>query len=429
MVLGLDDLLFSQLLKGAKMRKSMKLGSIAVASTILAAPGLIHNAAYANTLTGLIPDLYAAVDVVSRELVGFIPSAARAPGAERAAVGQSVTYHVAPNASAHDIVPAMTIPEPADQTIGNAFMAITKSRGSRFGFTGEEQRGLNSGPGYLSVQADMIAQALRVLTNEVEADLAVAATAAASRAYGTAGTTPFATNLGDTAQIRKILDDNGAPSTGRSLVMNTSAGAAVRTLSNLTKANEAGTTMTLRQGELLDVHGISLKESGQAVLHTAGTGASATTDNAGYAVGATVITLASAGTGTILAGDVVSFAGDASKYLVTSGDADVSGGGTITIAAPGLQVAIPASATAATVSDDYAANVAFTANALHLVTRPPALPQEGDAALDRIMITDPRSGLVFEIAIYAGYRKISAEVSIAWGVKATKPEHMALLLG
>ena len=404
------------------MRKSMKLGSIAVASTILSAPGIIHNAAYANTLTGLIPDLYAAVDVVSRELVGFIPSAARAPGAERAAVGQSVSYHVAPDASAHDIAPAMTVPEPADQTIGNSFMAITKSRGSRFGFTGEEQRGLNNGgPGYLSVQADMIAQALRVLTNEVETDLAVAATAAASRAYGTAGTTPFATNLGDTAQIRKILDDNGAPSTGRSLVMNTSAGAAVRTLSNLTKANEAGTTMTLRQGELLDVHGISLKESGQAVLQSASGAAGVNTNTAGYAIGATEITMSA---GTIAAGDVISFAGDASKYVVAS-----VAGSVVTIAAPGLQVAIPAAATAVTVAADYAANIGFSANALHLVTRPPALPQEGDAALDRIMITDPRSGLVFEVAIYAGYRKVMAEVSIAWGVKATKSEHIALLLG
>jgi hypothetical protein len=308
-------------------------------------------------------------------------------------------------------------------------MAITKSRGSSFGFTGEEQRGLNSGPGYLSVQADMIAQALRVLTNEIESDLAVAATAAASRAYGTAGATPFASGLGDTAQIRKILDDNGAPATGRSLVMNTSAGAAVRTLTQLTKANEAGTTMTLRQGELMDVHGISLKESGQAVLHTAGTGASATTDNAGYAKGATVITLASAGTGTILTGDVVLLAGDTNKYLVVSGDTDVSGGGTITLAAPGLRQALPALAVAITVADDYSANVAFSQDALHLVTRQPALPQEGDAALGRMAITDPRSGLVFEVAMYPGYRKIKAEVSIAWGVKATKPEHTALLLG
>ena len=416
------------------MRKSSLMmassAMLAMSSNALAAPAIIHNAAYANTLTDLIPDIYTALDVVSRELVGFIPSASRDSNAERAAVGQNVIYQVAPEASTADIVPAMIVPEPDDKEIGSDFIAITKAKQSNFGFIGEEQRGLNTGVGYLSVQAGLIAQALRTLTNEIERDLAVEISANASRAISPASAgNPFAEGVGDAAQVRKVLDDNGAPSTGRSLIMNTSAGANVRTNMQLTKANEAGSTMTLRQGELLDIHNLSLKESGQSVQHVAGDASGATTTDAGFAQGETQIVIAAGGTGAILAGDVISFAGDVSKYMVVSGIADVSAGGTLTITKPGLQTEIPAGATAITVESDYSANVGFSSNALHLVTRAPALPQEGDAAVERMMIVDPRSGLAFELSIYAGYRKMRAEIALAWGVKATKSEHTALLLG
>lgn len=393
------------------------------------APMIGHLSAYANTLTNIIPDLYDGLDVVSRELVGFIPSAYRNSNAERAAVGQSVVYDVAPTPTAFNVTPAMSVPEPDDFTTGSGSLTINKSRGVAFGWTGEEQRAVDSGLGYLSVQANNFAQGLRVLVNEMEADLAGAAYLGASRALGTAGTTPFAGNFDEIADIRKILDDNGAPGSERSLVMNTSAGANLRKNSSLTKANESGSTMGLRDGELLNIHGFSLKESAGIKTHTKGTGALATTDATGYAVGSKVITLASAGTGTIKAGDVITFAGDTNKYVVASGDTDVSNGGTITLAAPGLRVAIPAAATAITVGGNYAGNVAFSRNALHLVTRAPALPREGDSAIDRMQITDPRSGMVFEISVYAVYRKVRAEVAAAWGVGAIKPEHIALLLG
>jgi hypothetical protein len=404
------------------------------------APALLTiSPGYANTLTALIPDIYAAMDVVSRELVGFIPSVGRATSVERAAVGQSVAIPVSAVQAAVDITPAMAVPEPPDNTLTTGSMAITKSRAVPFGFTGEEQRALNSGgsagPGYLSARGMIIAEAIRTLTNEIERDLTVEAAANASRAIGTSGTYPFATDdLSPIAGIRRILNENGAPMTNRSLVLDNLAASNLITVKNLSRVNESGTQMTLRQGELLDVYGLSIKETGSGglgtITHTKGTGASATTNNAGYAVGATTITLAAAGTGTIVADDVITFAGDTNQYVVVTGDADVSGGGTVVIEAPGLRQAIPAAATAITVTGTYsAAGVGFSNDALWVAMRPPAIPEEGDLAVDRLILTDPRSGVTFEFAIYLGYRKVRFEVALAWGVKATKPRHIALLKG
>lgn len=382
-----------------------------------------------NTLTGLTTTIYNALDVVSRELVGFIPSVSSDMTYERAAVGQTVTSPVAPAATASDITPAVTPPNDGDQTIGKVDMTITKARRVPVRWNGEEKRALdNNGAAYNVILRDQFAQGMRALVNEVEADLA-ALHLKASRAYGTAGTTPFASSLGDTAQMRKILADNGAPMGDLQLVIDTGAGANMRTLANLTKANEAADDNLLRRGVLLDLHGFAIRESAQIKTVSAGTGASATTNASGYAVGATTITLASAGTGTILAGDVITFAGDTNKYVVVSGDADVSGGGTITLAAPGLRKAIPASATAITVVAASTRNMAFARSAIALATRAPALPEGGDSASDRMIITDPVSGLSFEISLYKQYRQIQYELALAWGVAAVKSEHIGLLLG
>ena len=382
----------------------------------------------ANTLTNLAPDLYAALDTVSRELTGMIPAVQiNADGIQRAAVGEKVRIPVTGAANVGDITPGMTSPEPTNQTVNNVEVEITKSRAAEFGFVGEEQLGLNNGVGYGKIQVDMIAQGMRALVNEVESDL-TSQYIKTSRAYGTVGTIPFTSGLGELAQMHKILVDNGSPTTDKQMVLNTVAGASLRSNTGLTNVNNAGSTDTLREGIFGRLTGFAVRESGQFIDHTAGTGASATSDATGYAVGSTSITLAAVGTGTILAGDVITFAGDDNKYVVETGAGAVSGA-TIVIAAPGLQKALPTSATALTVTADYSVNMAFDRGAVQLVTRAPALPQEGDMAIDRMTVTDALSGLSFEVSVYPGYRKVRYEIALAWGYKVSKPEHTALLIG
>lgn len=379
----------------------------------------------ANTLTNLIPTILSAVDVVSRELTGFIPAVTLTPGAEKVAKDQTIRYPVAPAMTASAITPATTGPTPVDQTVSSDTMTITDVESVKWAYNGDEEVGLqdNLNP----ILQSQFAQAMRVLTNKIELALA-ALYLKTSGAYGAAATAPFASSLIDTAQILKVLKDRGAPTSDLQMVLGTTAGAALRTLSQLNKANEAADESLLRRGILLDVHGFAIRESGQVKAHTAGTGASATTDAAGYAIGATTITLASAGTGTILAGDIVSFAGDANKYTVVTGDGNVADGGTIVLAAPGLLVAMSAATKAITVTATHTANMAFSRSAIHLVTRTPLMPSGGDAADDVIDITDPVSGLVFQVAKYRQYRQTAYEVGIAWGVKGSKVEHIGRLI-
>jgi hypothetical protein len=386
----------------------------------------------ANTITNLEADAYLALDRVSRELVGMIPSVTMDARLDRAAK-DTVTYvHVAPDANASfDITPAMSIPAASDQTIGYTSVTINKAKGRPFSWNGNEQNRINTGAGYESVRVNQIAQAMRAIVNEVEADLCALYTTT-SRAYGTAATTPFGTaaDFTDASEALRLLLDNGAGEFGNQLVINTAAGAKL-------KGKQAGSNVQfdqglLRQGILQSITGLDIRESAQIKTHTAGAMASATSSSAAFTVGQTVIPLATAGTGVVAAGDVITFANDTNQYVIAAvsfAGANPASGDSITLAAPGLRKAQGAATRAITVIATSARNMVFARDSIVLATRQPERPQEGDLALDYFPVTDPRSGLTFEVAVYPGNRMVRYEVSLAWGVKNIKPEHTALLLG
>lgn len=381
----------------------------------------------ANVLTDLAADIYVAADIVGRELTGAASSVLiNANGSDRAALNDVVRSHFTRQATSVNVSPAMTIPEGTDQTVDNKTLTISKAKAVQIPWTGEDIRSVNNGSGFETIYGDQIRQAMRTLTNEIEQDLLLEAKNNASRAVGTAGTTPFASNFNLVAQARQILVDNGMPMDGQAtMVLNTLAGTNLRNLAQLQKANENGSDQLLRQGTLLDLQGLMLKESAGVASHTAGTGASFVINDAGgaLALGDTVIPV-DTGTGTILAGDVVTFENDTRQYVVTS----ALSGGSFTIAAPGLQ-SVPADGHTVTLAASYTGNVAFHRNAIELVMRAPAVPDGGDAADDAMTIQDPNSGLVYEIRSYKGYRKAMFEVAATWGYKAWKPGFIASILG
>jgi P22 coat protein - gene protein 5 len=379
----------------------------------------------ANTLTGLIPSVYQALDIVSRERTGMITACTIDAGTAGAALGQSILVPLAPAAAAEDITPASIPPDTGDQVIGNVPVTITKSRDVPFRITGEEYMGLTTGPTYNVIRESQIAQAFRTLCNEIEGDL-TGLFNRTSRSFGTAGTPALATNLDQVAELYRILADNGAPPNDLQLIINTASGVNLRKQTQLQRVNEAGTDTFIRQGLLIPLFGMEIRESAQIKSPAKGTGTGYTTTAAGFPVGTTSIPLIT-GSGTILAGDRITIAGDtANIYNVITG---IAAPGTIVIGAPGLRQAVPASAQAVTVGNLAALNLAFHRSAMVLVARPPAKPPDGDMASDTALITDPRSGMTFEFAQYKGYNRTRYEIRLAWGVQGVKPEHSAILLG
>lgn len=390
----------------------------------------------ANTLTSLTPTLYEALDIVSREMVGYIPAVSRNSSAERAALNQSILVPLTTPGTPGDNTPAVTAPNTGDQTVDNVSMTIDKSKHVPIRWNGEEQRGLINAGSYNGILLNQFVQGFRSLVNLIEVDLHNTVYRSSSRAYGTAGTAPFATagDLSDIAALAQILDDNGAPISDRQFVAGSAAMARLRgKQSVLFKANEAGTDELLRNGVLGRLEGFDVHNSAAVVQHVKGA-ASGQLINGAEAAGQTTLTLDTITVNTtgIKAGDIITHASDSTnKYVVNTGLAATSGD--IVIGSPGLLIGA-ADNDAVSIGNSYTPNTGFSRSAVQLITRAPAMPigpdgRAMDMADDTMMITDPVSGITFEIAVYRQFMQLVYHVRLAWGAKAIKSAHIATLIG
>ena len=63
-----------------------------------------------------------------------------------------------------------------------------------------------------------------------------------------------------------------------------------------------------------------------------------------------------------------------------------------------------------------------------LCIQTPAMPQGGDTADDVMNVTDPVSGITYQVITPASIAQVRYEVGLSWGVAAIS-RHSALLLG
>lgn len=375
----------------------------------------------ANTLTNLQPVLYSAAQEVSNEPFGAIKAINAMFDDKGVAKGDNVKVPVAPTRTTSDFTPGAVSTTGTDAVADQVTVQITASKKVDWHLTGEQIRSLDNGAESSEWARQLVAQGMRSLRNLAEADCCAAIKQGASRAFGTAGTTPFASDLSPLTNARKILQDNGAPLADLQFVGDTSAGLNLRNLGIIQQAYQAGSDSERRTGEFLRQFGFKITESAGIALHTKGTGAAYVTSGS-TAPGVKDVALVT-GTGTVLAGDVVTFAADsANKYVASVG---VAAPGTITLGRPGARVTI-ATANALTVGNNYTPNMAFEKSAIVGILRPPLFPD--NPTMQKMLISDS-TGMTYLLVQIAQYGQITWELHLAWGFKVVQQEHVALVLG
>jgi hypothetical protein len=376
----------------------------------------------ANVFTALAPTLFAAAQEVSNEPFGVISAINATFDDKGVAIGDTINVPVAPTATATDFTPAQLPTAGDDKTATTVPVQITASKKVSWNITGEQLRSLQNGGGNDAEWVrQLVAQGMRTLRNLAEASAATAIKQGASRAVGTAGTNPFASSIDIIPDVRKVLMDNGAPMADLQLVIDSSAGTSARKLGIIQQAYQAGSDEERRSGDLMRQFGFSIRESAGIVTHAAGAGASYVTSGS-TAAGVQNIALVT-GTGTVLAGDVVTFAADtANKYVVNAG---VAAPGTISLGRPGARKTI-ATANAMTVGATYTPNLAFERNAVVGIMRPPIIP--ANPTIQQQLISD-NYGMTYLLIQIAGYGMTTWELHLAYGFKVVQSEHVCLCLG
>lgn len=384
-----------------------------------------------NTLTDLAPVAYSAAQEVSQEAVGFLDGINLNFDDKGAAVGDTIKLPLAPAAASTDYTAAMTTTAGTDKIADAIEVSISKSVQTSWHLTGEQIRSLENGESDKEWVRQLLAQGMRTLKNEAEAAAGVAAYKGASRAWGTVGTTPFASDINDISAVRKILRDNGAPMADLQLVIDTAASYNLGKLAIYQQAQAAGSDAERRNGIFGKQFGFSLRESGNVAYHTAGTASTGMDTDAIEPLGETTLAMTGADSGTVLAGDIIEnttqkAAGtDTNKYIVVSATVSGAATGNVVINRPGLRFASVA-ADEWNLGGSYRANVAFERSAIVGAMRIPLIPES--PVIKQLPIS-ASNGMTFLLCEIVGDGMITWRLHLCYGFKAVQPEHIAILLG
>lgn len=371
-----------------------------------------------NTLAAIMPKILASALMNLREMCMMPQLVNGSYSADAARFGSTIDVPVPVAMTVSDVTPSNTPPAPTNLTPTTVQILLNKWKKADFHLTDKDMHEINSREHFLPMQ---VGEAVRAISNQVNADI-FAEYKGVFGYVGTAGTTPFASDASAAVNGRKALNAQLCPLNNRRGVLDFDAEANALALAQFADFDKVGNDEVKIEGTLGRKYGIDWYADDIVPLHTAGTGSGFLINNGGgYAAGISTVTV-DTGSGTILVGDVVSFAGHSQTYVVTAALASNQFS-----FYPALKSAVADNA-AVTLRASHRVNLAFHRDAFAFANRPAAdIEFDGGSKISRM--TDPKTGISMTLELSRQHHQTVWEFSILYGVKLVRPELAVRIAG
>lgn len=325
-------------------------------------------------------------------------------------------------ATVEDVAPSAAPYQAPDSSGVKVPIRLNRWRHSGFSLTDKDQEEIVAG--YKSRKAE---EAVKVLANDVNAFL-LSKYKKIFGFVGTPGTTPFATDVTAATAARAALNRQLALLTDRRFVMDVNAEANALGLAQFTSAEKVGSNAAIIEGTLGRRLGFDFAMDQQVPTHvsTPLTAGNATVNGAQAAgVGSTdggrtgTVSIAKAtNAGTLVEGDIITFAGDAQTYTVLENATLIVGNTSVKIA-PALQSA-KSGGEIMSLKASHVVNLAMHRDCIAFASRP--LQAAKDNTVEMMSVADPISGIALRLEVTRQNKQWLWDFDILYGGECVRPE-------
>jgi hypothetical protein len=377
-----------------------------------------------NTLSAVIPTLYAKGLMALRHNAVMPRLVTNDFGNEVRQKGEIIQIPLPSAIATAAVVPAAYAPDPGNIAPTTAQIPLDSWYEAAFVLSEKEMAQIVDG--IMPIQASA---AVEALATQVNASI-LALYTTVGNSTGTAGTTPFASDVTAATNAGAILSQQLAPTTDRKMVLNPTAYGQALALPAFYGALYGGNTDMVKEGYIGRKFGFDWAEDQSIPVSAAGALTGTVTANGAQAAGLTSISIATAASSSFApnAGNLIKFSGDNQTYSVQSGAALGASATGAFVIYPAKVVALAGGETV-TITASATVNLAFHRQAFAFASRPLGrenLTMDTDMSMS---VPDPQSGLSLRLTIREEFRRTRFAYDILWGVTSVRPQLACRVLG